>query len=140
MKKWHWIVLMVVLVVVGDWLSHRPDTRSRELNNLISEQGSVQMKAYPYQFRVLRVDNGVVYMTTLRNRDVPALKAIAALNPGMNVMDHNDPAFIKAEKEMATVQGEASKIVQSQPDIKSVRWELDRKWLYAHGIEVPDDK
>ena len=41
---------------------------------------------------------------------------------------------------MATVQGEASKIVQSQPDIKSVRWELDRKWLYAHGIEVPDDK
>ena len=31
-----------------------------------------------------------------------------------------------------------SAIVKAQPGIKEVRWELDRDWLRAHFIEVPE--
>ena len=50
----------------------------------------------------------------------------------------NDPAFIATEKLLGEVQSEASAIVMAQPGIKEVRWELDRDWLRAHFIEVPE--
>ena len=44
---------------------------------------------------------------------------------------------IAAEQLLGEVQAEARSIVLAQPGIKNVRWELDRNWLAAHQIEVP---
>lgn len=130
------LIVALVLIVGLDWLAHRPDARSRELNAILATESSVQLQAYPYHFRVLRVEGDTAIMTTPRSVDVPARHAIAALFPGMDVQDHNNPNFIAAEKTMAAMQGEASAIVARQPGIARVRWELDRAWLTSHGIDL----
>ena len=139
MKKIGWIVAIIVALVALDWVISAPDSRSRELTQTIADKGSADLRAYPYPFRVLKVENGVAYMTTPRSFDVPAARLIKRLYPDINTKDPNDPEFVAAEKHLAAIQGEAQEIVSSQPGIKSVRWKIDRDWLVAHGIEVPDN-
>jgi hypothetical protein len=138
MKLWHWILVALALVVGLDWLSHRPDAKSRELNRAIETLGSAELKSYPYQFRVLKVVGTTAVMATPRNVDVPAFKFLGVLYPQINVKDANDPAFIAVERTLGAVQAEARQIVLAQPGIAGVRWELDRDWLTAHYIAVPD--
>lgn len=140
MKTWHWVVAAIVAVVVLDWVIQRPDPKVRELNSALETHASAEMQAYPYKFHVLRVDGETAVMTTPRNFDVPAFRAIGTMFPDINVKDANNPAFIAAEKRLASVQGQAQKIIASQPGIAGVSWELDRDWLTAHGIDVPDKK
>ena len=138
LKGWQWALVGLALFTLVSWLVHRPDSRARELNDILEARASPQLKAYPYQFRVLRTENGIAVMSTPRNFDVPVIKMIGALDPDIHVKDANDPAFIAAEKALAAVQSEARDIVASQPGIKGVRWELDKSWLRAHYIDVPD--
>jgi hypothetical protein len=138
LKIWQWIALGIALFTAISWYVHRPDQRSRQLNDVLEEKASEQLKAYPYQFRVLRTEGGTAVMSTPRNFDVPAFKMLGALYPNIDVKNPNDPAFVAAEKTLGTVQAEASSIVSSQPGITGVRWELDIHWLTAHSIDVPD--
>lgn len=137
MKKRYWALLVLLFLVGLDWYIRAPDSRSRQLSSIIEAQASAQLKSYPYKFRVMSVDGETAVVSTLRNAQVPALKALGALYPGMNTKNPNNPAFIAAEKLLAEVQSEARSIVLAQPGIKTVRWELDRDWLGAHHIEVP---
>jgi hypothetical protein len=68
---------------------------------------------------------------------VPAFRVIAVLYPDINVKDPNNPAFVEAQQTLAARQTEARLIVAAQPGIKGVKWELDKTWLGAHGIELP---
>jgi hypothetical protein len=126
------------LLVALDWAIRRPDSRSRELNDIIQTQASAQLKAYPYQFHVLRVAGDTAVMATPRNFHSPAFRFLGVLYPDINVKDHNNPAFIAVEKLLGQVQDEAKYIVLAQPGIKGVSWELDKEWLRRHHIEVPD--
>ena len=114
-----------------------PDSHSRELTRAIETQGSEALKAYPYKFRVLKVVGDTAYLSTPRNTEVPAFKALGALFPELNTKDPNNPAFIAAQQRLGAVQSEARAIVLAQPGVKDVRWELDREWLASHYIEVP---
>jgi hypothetical protein len=136
-KKWHWLVAGLLLAFALDWFIQRPDHRSRELNQFMASQASERLRAYPYQFRVLHVEGTTAVLSTPRNVDVPARRALGALFPDLDVKDANNPAFIAAQQELAAVQTEARTIVQSQPGITAVRWELDQAWLAAHGIDMP---
>ena len=49
----------------------------------------------------------------------------------------NNPAFVDAQQTLAARQSEARAIVEAQPGIKGVKWELDRAWLGARGIDLP---
>lgn len=138
MKKIIWLVAIVSTLLLLDWIIRAPDSRSRDLTRAIAEQGSAELKAYPYPFRVLKVEGGVAYVTTPRSFDVPAARVIARLFPAINTKDANDPEFVAAEKQLAAVQAEAQRIVAGQSGISSVRWKIDRDWLTAHGIDVPD--
>ncbi len=138
LKTWQWALVALVLALVADWFMQRPDGRTRVLDTALRELGSPQLKAYPYRFHVLRVEGDTAVVATPRNFDVPAFHALSALYPGLNVKNNNDPAFIKAQQDLGAVQGEARAIVLSRPGIKSMRWELDKPWLTAHGIDVPD--
>ena len=137
-KKLVWLAAIVFAFFALDWAIRAPDSQARELTRTIAEKGSPELRAYPYQFRVLKVTDGVAYVTTPRSFDVPAARLIALLFPDINTRDANDPAFVAAEKRLAAIQGEAQKIVASQPGIRAVHWKIDRDWLTAHGIEVPD--
>ena len=139
LRRWQWIALGFGVFTLVSWYVHRPDERARQLNDILAASASPQLKAYPYEFRVLRTDGGTAIMSTPRNFDVPAFKMIGALQPAIDVSNPNDPAFVAAEKALAQAQSEAMTIVKSQPGINGVRWELDVGWLRAHGIDVPDD-
>lgn len=138
LKSWQWMLIVIALLVTLDWAIRRPDAQARHLNDVLAEQASPQLREYPYQFQVLRVEGGTAVMTTPRNVEVPAFRMLGSLYPEINVKDPNNPAFIAVEQKLGQVQGEAAAIVKAQPGIKDVRWELDREWLRGRGIEVPD--
>lgn len=137
MKKYYWVILTLVFLVGLDWYIRAPDSRSRQLTQAIETQAGKELKDYPYRFKVLKVNGDTAYLSTPRNFDVPAFKALAALFPDINTKDANNPAFIAAEQQLGRVQTEARAIVLAQPGIKEVQWQLDREWLTRHFIEVP---
>lgn len=137
LRTWQLIVLALVVGWAVDWFIQRPDSQARALNAAIAAEGSAELKAYPYPFRVLRVEDGKAVMSTPRSRDVSVTRIIKILYPDINVLDTNDAAFIAAQKELAGLQFEARDIVLKQPGIKTVAWEIDRHWLAARGVDVP---
>lgn len=139
-KSWHWVVVVLILLALLDWAIRRPDAATRQLNDVLSEKASPQLKAYPYRFEVLRVEGDTAVMSTPRNFDAPAFLMLGKLYPDINVKDHNNPKFIEVERLLGRVQDEAKDIVLAQPGIKSVRWELDRNWLRRQGVELPEKR
>ena len=137
MKKRYWALLVLLFLVGLDWYIRAPDSRSRELTGVIGAKASAKLRSYPYKFWVMNVKGDTALMSTPRNAQVPALKALGVLFPSIDTKNPNDPAFIAAEQLLGEVQSEARSIVLAQPGIKDVRWELDRDWLGAHQIEVP---
>lgn len=134
----HWLIVVVVVAFVADWLIHRPDSRARDINAVIESQGSAALRNYPYQFRVVRVTGDTAVLSTPRNVKVPAMRFLKVIHPEIDTLNANDPAFIAVEKELAAVQTEVMNLAKAQPDIKRVQWELDKAWLAKHGIDVPD--
>lgn len=138
MKKRYWVIPLLVFLVGLDWYIRAPDSTSRHLTSAIESQASEKLKNYPYKFWVIKVSNGTAYVSTPRSFEAPAFKALAVLYPDINTKNQNDPAFIAVEKLLAEVQSEAGAIVLAQPGVKEIRWELDRAWLRAKFIEVPE--
>ncbi len=128
------LVLAAALAALLYWT--RSDPQVEALNQAIARSGTPALREYPYQFRVLRLENGVATMTTPRSPQVPVFRMIRAIDPKLKPRDTRDPEFVAAEKALAGVQEEARRIVLAQPDVKSVKWELDRNWLIDHGIAV----
>lgn len=137
-RSWHWVLIVIALLVALDWAIRRPDPRTRELNAILETRASQQLKDYPYEFRVIRVEGSTAVMSTPRNFDSPAFRFLGVIYPEINVKDHNNPAFIAVEQLLGKVQDEAKDIVLAQPGITDIRWELDRNWLRRRGIELPD--
>jgi len=139
MKKRYWAILVLLFLVGLDWFIRVPDSRSRQLTAAIEAQASTNLKNYTYRFWVMKVDGETAVVSSPRSVEVPALKALGVLYPDSNTRDPNDPAFIAAELMLGQVQTEARSIVLTQPGIKNVRWELDRDWLVAHHVEIPQN-
>ena len=139
-KSWHWVVIVLILLALLDWAIRRPDAPTRQLNAVLVDKASPQLKGYPYHFEVLRVEGDTAVMSTPRNFDAPAFLMLGKLYPDINVKDHNNPKFIEVERLLGRVQDEAKDIVLAQPGIKPVRWELDRNWLRRQGIELPEKR
>ena len=137
-KSWHWVVIVLVLLALLDWAIRRPDAPTRQLNAALAENASPQLKAYPYQFHVLRVEGQVAVVSTPRSFEAPAFLMLGKLYPDINVKDHNNPRFIEVERQLGRMQDEARDIVLAQQGIALVRWELDRNWLRRQGIEIPE--
>ena len=137
MKKKYWVIAILVFLVGLDWYIRAPDGTSRQLTSAIETQGSEKLKSYPYKFHVLKFSEGTAYVSSPRSFAVPAFKALAVLYPDLNTKNPDNPASIAAQKLLAEVQSEAGAIVQAQPGVKQVRWEIDRDWLSAHHIDVP---
>ncbi|MGA9394048.1 MAG: hypothetical protein WCA83_03125 [Azonexus sp.] len=137
MKKKYWIIAILIFLVGLDWYIRAPDATSRQLTSAIEAEGSEKLKSYPYKFRVLKFKDGTAYVSSPRSFAVPAFKALAVLYPDLNTKNPDNPEFIAAQKLLAEVQSEAGTIVQAQPGVKQIRWEIDRDWLSAHHIDVP---
>jgi hypothetical protein len=139
LKVWQWLLIFALAAFWLDWFIQRPDSRTRELNDAIAAEASEALRQYPYPFHVLRVEGTKAVMGTPRSREVSVGKAISIIYPDIDVLDTNNAAFINAQKELAGLQFEAKDIVLRQSGIKTVTWEIDRRWLGSHGVDVPKD-
>ncbi|MDP1896396.1 MAG: hypothetical protein Q8K43_00765 [Sulfurimicrobium sp.] len=135
-RKWLFRILLVIFGLgLIYWFGLRTDPAVQALNQAIRGKGSLELRNYPYAFRVLRLDKGVALMTTPRSPEVPVYRMIGALYPNLGGKAPNDPDFVAAQKALAQVQAEARQIVLDQPGVSGVKWELDRNWLIVHGIQ-----
>ncbi len=110
------------------------DAQTRDLNDRLD--ADIALNSYPYDFRVLRVDNGVATMTTPRSADFPAYRALGLLFPDLAALPPEAPRLMEGQLEMARLQERARQIVTEAESVKYVQWELDRDWLGGHGITI----
>ena len=105
-----------------------------ELNTLLGADS--ELAAYPYSFRVLRIDDQVATMTTPRSPEFPAYRALGLLFPDLANLPQEDPRLMQGQIEMAGLQEHAKDIVLRTEHVSQVEWEIDRQWLSGHGVQL----
>ncbi len=124
----------LVLALSALWIYSAWAPRVWEINDLLESQPVIS--DYPYQFRLRSLDNGVATISTPRSFDVPAIQFLAVVQPGLAGLAQDDPRVIAAQQRLVDAQKRAMEVVQSQPDVKRVAWELDVRWLEDHGVHA----
>jgi gamma-glutamyltranspeptidase len=128
---------IVVLAVIGlaalVWALYE-DPKVAELNDLL--EADTALAAYAYQFRVLRLENGIATMSTPRSSAFPVYRALGILHPPLAGRSQDDPDLMKAQAELARLQKRARAMVVASPGVNNVRWELDDDWLAQHGVQT----
>jgi len=105
----------------------------RALNRLLADDA--ELAAYPYPFRVLRVEEHTAVMSTPRSVTVPVERMIGAIDPAVKDLPVTDPAYLRAQQRLADLQARARALVLADPGIADVRWQLDENWLGRHAIQ-----
>ena len=120
----------IVLAVI--FLYESP--KVQDLNNRL--ESIKEINEFPYQFKVLRVNNGIATMNSPISTELPCGKVIAIIFPSLKGKSLLSPEYQNAQKLLAKVQMLASKNVKSDPDISRIVWELDRSWLIQNGVSL----
>lgn len=128
------IILAAVLAAGLLWWFAHEDPRVAALNEAIQQDAA--LRAYPYRFHVVRVEDGTAVMATPRSPKVPAFQALKLIHPSLQGRSPESPDFMQAQQELADLQSRAREIVLQQPGIRAVKWELDKDWLASYGILV----
>ncbi len=128
-------IFLIAIVVMLVFVALYKPARVRALNEILENDAS--LAAYPYQFRVLSVKNGIAVMSTPRSTSMPVQRMIGAIYPQLRQIPVTDPAYLQAQKELAEHQALARSLITADPAINDVRWSLDHTWLVQHGIQ-PD--
>lgn len=122
---------LICLAIFVIWLANI-DFRVSELNDLLEDD---QMLAdYPYQFRVISLNNGVAELSSPRSAAMPAIKFLGIIYPELKGSTAQDPNMITAQKDLADHQMHAKNLILEQPDVIRTRWVLDRDWYSERGI------
>ncbi len=127
------IILGIIVLVVLVWALYE-DPLVSDLNDLLEQDSEVV--GYPYQFQVLRFQNGVAIMSTPRSSAFPVHRALGILFPNLASRAQDNPDLMQAQQELARIQKRAKTIVMESGKVNSVRWELDKNWLNQHGIQL----
>lgn len=125
-------IFLAVLVLGLLFLFLYEDPQVGALNKQLAADAEVA--AYPYRFRVFRLEQGVAVMGTPRSADFPAFRALALLYPALDGREQDDPALMQGQQEMARIQERARSLVLESGTATGVVWELDTDWLTANGI------
>jgi hypothetical protein len=127
---------IVLAIVVGALLflfTHK-NPELAEMNALLDADS--ELAAYPYTFRVLRIEDRVAIMTTPRSPEFPAYRALGLLFPDLANLPQEDPRLMQGQLVMAGIQEHAREIVLGTGHVSQVEWEIDRQWLADHGVQV----
>lgn len=122
----------ILLGLLAWWLSSIWQPRVWEINEML--ESDPKLSAYAYQFRVVDFDNGLAILSTPRSFDMPALRFLEIVQPGLTGKAQDDPAMIAAQQDLIAHQKRAQGLVQALPDVQRVDWRLDVKWLADHGV------
>lgn len=127
------VLAAVVLAFTAAVLYEPP--RLRDLNRALA--ADAQVAAYPYPFRVRRIEGGTAVMGSPRSAELPVRRVLGVLEPAVAGLADDDPAYLAAQQRLAETQNHARERVLADPGITAVRWELDADWLRAQGVPVP---
>ena len=108
------------------------DFRVDEINETIRQDA--QIAAYPYPFRVLKIEGRTAVLSSPRSSAMPAVRFLGIINPRLKQFSDQDPQLIEAQKELAQIQSKVRKLVLSRADIDRVDWRIDREWFAERGI------
>ncbi len=126
---------MIVIGLLTWWGASAWQPRVWELNRLL--ESDTELAGYPYQFRLLRFDDGVAVLSTPRAFNFPAIRFLELVNPALADKAQDDPAMVAAQQDLIDHQKRAQGLMLAQPDVRRVDWELDVKWLADHGVHAP---
>lgn len=128
-------LVMVVIALVVTWIVANWDPGAARLNGRL--ENDAEVAAYPYPFRAESLKDGVAVLKSPRSFDVPVARFLAVVDPHLAGKDPDDPAMVAAQARLAAVQKRAQAIVEADPQVRSVRWTLDRAWYAERGIPLP---
>lgn len=130
-RRYLYLLAGVLLVVLVIWLAGR-DGRVADLNAQLAADPLLQ--GYPYQFRVLEIDNRVAVMTSPRSARVSVMRFLYAAFPDLQGKDVQHPDMVAAQERLGDLQSRAAAVVQSHPEVDRVRWTLDDRWFADRGV------
>ena len=138
MKIYAAALLALVAVILGQWLWVPGDVRA--LNQQLAADD--YLAAYPYTFRVLSLEGSegskTAVVSSPRSARMSVPQMIGAIVPELANASVTSEAFLNAQQELADHQAHAAALIQAAPGIQRIRWQLDRGWLQAHGIQVAE--
>ncbi len=106
----------------------------KELNDKL--RSIKEIRAFPYHFRVLRINNDEATLSSPVSIELPCGEVIGVIFPAIKNKSMLSPEFQKAKDLLARVQTLTENAVKSDPQIKTIIWELDRAWLIQNGISL----
>lgn len=137
MKQQQWIYWLLGCVYISLFIGFvffKQDYKAQALNTLLQQDKT--LSRYPYTFRVLKVEASVAVMASPSSSQVSVSYALPLIYPHLSYLSADDPEIIKAQQSLADHQAIAAELVRAQSDITSIRWQIDKAWFSAHGIEV----
>jgi len=127
------IILGIICITLASiFLYETP--KVRDLNNRL--EAINEINDFPYQFKVLRVDNGIATLNSPVSIDLPCGKVIGIIFPAIKGKSLLSSEYQDAQKLLARIQMLAGKTIKSDPDINTIVWELDRSWLIQNGVSL----
>ncbi len=124
--------LVIAAAVLLVWWIAGLDSRVSELNDLL--RADTQLAHYPYQFKVISMDDSVAIVSSPRSAQVPAAQFLRIIHPELSNKSVTDDAMMAAQDTLAGIQSHAATLIKRQGDVDSIRWELDKTWYAYHGV------
>jgi len=125
---------VVVIALLAWWLSSIWQPRVWEVNDML--ESDPKLSEYPYQFRVVSLNDGVATLSSPRNFQVPAIRFLEIIHSELAGLAQDDPKVIAAQQDLIDHQKRAQGLVLGQGDVDEVTWQLDVQWLADHGVQV----
>lgn len=126
--------LAVVAVVGALWWATSLDPRVRELNDTLF--GNEFLANYPYQFRVIDINNGVARMHSPRSAQMSAIQGLRVMYPELRNESPVSDRMMSAQEDLARHQSLAARLVAEHPEVERVAWVLDEVWLRDNGVVI----
>jgi hypothetical protein len=128
-----YLVVLTVIAVAGiAWWLSTWDSRLSQMNKILASDA--QLAGYPYQFKVISLENGVAEISSPRSAEVPVIQFLRIIHPEFNNSSVVDESVMAAQDELARMQSHAGKLVSDMDEVDSIRWTIDRKWYASNGV------
>ena len=126
------VALSIVAVAGIAWWLSTWDSRVSQMNKTLATD--VELASYPYQFRVLSLENGIAEISSPRSAEVPVIQFLRIINPEFKNNSVTDEPVMTAQDKLARLQARAGKLVSEMDEVDSIRWTIDRKWYASNGV------
>lgn len=130
-RRYLYLLGGVLVAVLAVWLAGR-DGRVADLNAQLAQDPL--LANYPYEFRVLEIESRVAVMHSPRSAQMSVMHFLHAAFPELQGKDVQHPDMVAAQTELGEMQSRAAAAVQAHPEVDSVRWLLDERWLAERGV------